>query len=197
MEQWLTTSPWPGLVLWTLIYISDYRMTIASARKQQNHPNLGFEGSFELTPQFQKDVDALKPISRRHILMLLLTNLLLLFMWWTFSMVEFLQGFLIPLGMFLLIEVAVHFRHFRSYHLFTQLEKRGGMEGRVVQSRWLIYSVSAHELFSFGVLYLLVFILTFSPFFFGGALACFVLAYSHYNRYRALFRYAARNTPPA
>ncbi len=195
MEQWLTNSPWPGMVLWTLIYISDYYMTIASARKYQNHPNLGFEGSFELTPQFQKDVDALKPISRRHILMLLLTNILLLFLWWLFSLVDFPQGFLLPLGMFLLMEVAVHFRHFRTYHLLTQVEKHGGMEGRVVQSRWLTYNTSAFELLSMGVLFLLASILTFSLFFFGGALACFALAYSHHDKYLALFRHAARRTP--
>jgi hypothetical protein len=40
MEILLTQNPWPGMILWTLVYISDYAMTIASARKYRDNPHL-------------------------------------------------------------------------------------------------------------------------------------------------------------
>ena len=80
-------------------------MTIASARKYRSNPHFEFEGSYELTPQFEKDVNALNPISKRHILMLVLTNLLLIIFWQLFSLLQFHQGFAFVLGMLLLMEV--------------------------------------------------------------------------------------------
>jgi len=32
METWLTLTPWLGVVLWIILYISDYYLTIYSAR---------------------------------------------------------------------------------------------------------------------------------------------------------------------
>ena len=111
MESWLTLNPWIGMILWTIIYISDYVMTIASARKYKSNPHIEFEGSYELTAQFEKDVNALNPVSKRHILMLILTNLLLIIFWQLFSLLQFQRGFAFVLGMLLLMEIGVHLRH--------------------------------------------------------------------------------------
>ena len=75
MEFWLATSPVPGVMLWIILYISDYVLTIYSARGFREIGHFQFEGSFELTPQFQRDIDALKPVSTRHIILLLLYSL--------------------------------------------------------------------------------------------------------------------------
>src|SRR5258706_14648986 len=115
MEGWLTVNPWTGMILWTIIYISDYVMTIASARKYKSNPHIEFEGSSELTAQFEKDVNALNPLSKRHFLMLILTNLLLIVFWQLFSLLQFQRGFAFLLGLLLLMEIGVHLRHFRTY----------------------------------------------------------------------------------
>lgn len=188
MEYRLTQNPWMGMILWTLIYISDYAMTIASARKYRSNPHLEFEGSYELTPQFEKDVNALNPISKRHILLLLLTNLILLILWWLFSLVGNRQGFSLTLGMFLLMEVGIHFRHFRTYHLLSLNESRGGMEGRLSYRRWFLFSTSAFEFICFSVLFLLTAVLTGSLFFLGGTISCLSLAINHQRRYRTLYK---------
>lgn len=70
MESWPATSPWPGVVLWIILYISDYYLTLYWARGFREIRHFQFEGSFELTPQYQKDIDGLKPISKLHITLL-------------------------------------------------------------------------------------------------------------------------------
>ena len=85
MEFWLATSPVPGVILWIILYISDYSLTIYSARGFREIGHFQFEGSFELTPQFQKDVDALKPVSKRHLILLVFSSLLIIFIWWITS----------------------------------------------------------------------------------------------------------------
>ncbi|MBM3124159.1 MAG: hypothetical protein FJZ87_03685 [Chloroflexi bacterium] len=188
MEYYLLLNPWIGMILWTLIYISDYGMTIASARKYRTNSHFEFEGSFELTPQFEKDVDALYPISRRHLLMLLLTNGMLLIFWWLFSRIYFLHGYLFVLGILILVEVGVHIRHFRTFHLLYMVEIKGGLEGKISYRRWLMFSTSAMEFFLFFVLFLITSILTNSYFFFGGSISCLSLAINHHRKYRTLYK---------
>jgi amino acid permease len=187
MESWLTQNPWMGMLLWTFIYISDYVMTIASARKYGTNPHISIEGSYELTPQFEKDVDALSPVSKRHILMLILTNLLLITFWLLLSLLGYTQGFAFVLGMLILLEVGVHLRHFRTYHLLALHEAKGGLEGTLHYRRWLLFNVSAFEFFCLCILFLITALLTYSPFFAGGSLACLSLAANHYKKYRKLY----------
>src|SRR5512144_760767 len=102
MEYWLATSPWYGVIVWIILYISDYYLTLYSARGFREIGHFQFEGSFELTPQFQKDIDALNLISRRHLIALILSSLLLLLIWWLTRFNFYLElAYLLFLGMFL------------------------------------------------------------------------------------------------
>src|SRR6266498_1633515 len=71
MQYLLATSPWYGVILWIILYISDYYLTIYSARGFREIGHFQFEGSMELTPQFQNDVNNLRPVSKRHLLYIL------------------------------------------------------------------------------------------------------------------------------
>ena len=111
MEDWLATSPIPGVILWIILYISDYVLTNYSARGFREIGDFRFEGSFDLTPQYQKDIDALKPVSKLHVTLLVLYSLLIVLIWWfTKHLLVFPWTYLLYLGMFLLLEVAVHLR---------------------------------------------------------------------------------------
>jgi len=180
MEYWLATSPWPGVVLWIILYISDYNLTIYSARGFREIGRFRFEGSYELTPQYQKDIDALKPVSRLHIALLIVYSLMILGLWWLFTILPYVGGlYTMYLGMFLLLEVAVHFRHLRNLFLVQEIRKNGGVEGEITYPRWFSYKLSAFEIYLFAGLYLLVAILTFSPFFLGGAIICVGTGFKH------------------
>jgi len=180
MEYWLAASPWPGVILWIILYLSDYYLTIYSARGFRQIGHFQFEGSYELTPQFQQDVDALKPISRRHLLLLAVYSLLIFLLWWV--IVRYLGSprlYLLYLGVFLLVEVAVHLRHLRNVFLVREILKNGGVDGHISYRKWFSYRVSSFEFNLVGVLFLIVSALSFSTFFLGGALVCFGTGFKH------------------
>jgi len=180
MENWLATSPWIGVVLWIILYVSDYYLTIYSARGFREVGHFQFEGSFELTPQYQKDINELKPVSPRHIILLFVYSLIIFILWWVFDYL-FVYPWLYKfyLGMFLLIEVAVHLRHLRNVFLVREIRKSGGVDGQITYRKWFSYRISAFDLYLFGGLFLLIALLTFSAFFFGGAIMCFGTAFKH------------------
>ena len=180
MEYWLATSPWPGVILWVILYTSDYYLTIYSARGFREIGHFQFEGSFELTPQYQKDVDALKLISKRHIILLIVYSLLIFILWWVFDyLFVFPRLYNLYLGMFLLIEVVVHLRHLRNVFLFREIKTHGGVDGEISYRKWFSYRVSAFEINLFGFLFLIITVLTFSTFFLGGALMSFGIGFKH------------------
>jgi len=194
METWLATSPWPGVTLWIILYISDYYLTLYSARGFREIGHFQFEGSFELTPQYQKDIDALTPVSRLHIILLVLYSLLIVFIWWfTRFLIYFPWTYLLYLGMFLLLEVAVHIRHLRNVSLIREIRKNGGVEGQISYRKWFTYKVSAFEFYLSSILFLIIAALTYSLFFVGGAIMCFGTGFKHSR----MAKKAKTNQPPA
>jgi hypothetical protein len=180
MEFWLATSPIPGVILWIILYISDYTLTIYSARGFREIGHFKFEGSFELTPPFQKDIDTLKPFSKRHVILLVLYSLLIVFIWgFTKRLLFFPWTFLLYLGMFLLLEVGVHLRHLRNISLIREIRKNGGVEGQISYKKWFSYRISASEFYLYSALFLIFAVLTYSPFFLGGAIMCFGTGFKH------------------
>jgi hypothetical protein len=180
VELWLARSPWIGVILWIILYISDYYLTIYSARGFKEIGHFQFEGSFELTPQFQKDIDALKPISRLHITLLILYSLVIVVIWYLFVyFLGLLWAYLLYLGMFLLLETAVHLRHFRNVFLIREIKKSGGASGEISYKKWFSYRVSAFELYLYFGLFLMIAALESSPFFLGGAIICFGNGFKH------------------
>ena len=180
MEYWLATSPWPGVMLWIVLYISDYYLTIYAARGFRQIGHFQFEGSYELTPQFQQDVDALKPVSRLHLVMLVLCSLVIYLLWWLCA--DWLARpwlYNLYLGLFLLVEVAVHLRHLRNVFLVREVRKHGGVEGQISYRKWFSYRISAFEFHMIGSLFLLVALLSFSSFFLGGVLVCYGTGLRH------------------
>ncbi len=180
MEYFLGISPLPGVILWIILYISDYYLTIYSARGFREIGHVRFEGSFELTPQYQKDIDELKPVSRRHVILLVLYSLLIVFIWWLTKQFYFFPWtYLFYLGMFLLLEVAVHMRHLRNISQIREIRKNGGVEGEISYRKWFSYRISASEFYLYGALFFLFAILAYSPFFLGGSLMCFATGIKH------------------
>jgi len=180
MQYLLATNPWYGIILWMILYTSDYYLTIYSARGFREIGRFQFEGSFELTPRYQKDIDHLRPISRLHITLLFAYSVLILIVWWITSLSIYLQWtYPLYLGMFLLLEVAVHLRHFRNLFLIQEIRRNGGADGQLTYKRWFSYRISAYELYLSATLFLLVALLTYSLFFLGGAIMCYGTAFKH------------------
>lgn len=194
MEYWLTTSPWPGVILWIILYISDYYLTIYSARGFREIGQFQFE-VFELTPQYQKEVAALKPVSKLHIALLIFYSLLIVLIWWLTKLLTYFfpLTYLLYLGMFLLLEVAVHFRHLRNVFLIREIKRNGGVDGQIFYRKWFSYRISAFDFYMFSALFLIFALLRYSPFFLGGAIMCFGTGLKHTR----LAKKARSNPSPA
>ena len=180
MQYWLASSPWYGIILWSILYISDYYMTLYCARGFREIGHIRFEGSFELTPEYQKDIDALRPVSMRHLIALTLSSLVLALLWWLSRLNFYLElAYPLFLGMFLLLEVAIHLRHFRNASLIRTAKRHGGIDGQITYKRWFSYRISANDLYIVSALFLVVAVLTYSLFFLGGAISCLVTGIRH------------------
>jgi hypothetical protein len=180
MQFWLATNPWYGVLLWIILYTSDYYLTLYSARGFREIGHFQFEGSFELTPQYQKDIDNLRPVSRLHLTLLVVYSAVILLVWWITRLSVFLEWtYPLYLGMFLLLEVAVHLRHLRNVALIREIKRHGGVEGQISYKKWFSYRISASELYLYATLFLMIALLTYSLFFLGGAIMCYAMGFRH------------------
>lgn len=164
------------------LYLSDYAFTIVCARLYRSGAMDKFviEGSFELTPYFQGDVDSLKLISPRFVTMLLVSGLLLTLIWFlnarsTPEIYEFV------LGSMILLEFAIHHRHIRNFFMFRKFAEPDCVRGRIEYSRPFVLQTSSTELFAFSGLFLFLFAFTPSWFVLGGAASCAMTAAKHRN----------------
>jgi hypothetical protein len=185
-------SLWPGLATWAALYVSDYCLTIYCARlyRTRARGRICFEGSFELTPMFQKDVDAGRRFSPRFLIVLVASGAWLGMAWLLSNLPPVnLEIYEFALGMLVLVELAVHHRHIRNAVFFRTGFGDDGVRGRIEYPRPLILRNSAAELLCFAGLYLAVFAVTGSPFLLGGATLTLATGLGHLR----LARKAAMN----
>ena len=158
-------------------------MTITSARLYQAGAKdfVSIEGSLELTPLYQKDVDALRRFSPRALGIIVLYSILLVAMWLlSIKFAETPELFGAFLGALILGNLTANMRHVRNLTMFRYAKEGQGLAGRLEQSRWLTLKLSSVELLSFAALYLIVFLISGSWFFAGGALMCASSAVRHW-----------------
>ena len=182
LELLLVNHLWLAIATWALMYVLDYTFTLKAARLYQNKVKefISFGGSYELTPYYQPDINALRIISPRF-LWALLVGVTLIFVSWAIA-VHFLNMpdfFSFMLGMLILLQVAVHLRHIRNLALFRAIEQGESVTGRLEYSRFMTLKMSAVEFWSIAALFLLVFLLTSSWFFLGGAASCLGVGLKH------------------
>ncbi len=195
MIEILRDSPWPGLIIWVLLYISDYSFTIVCARHYRAQTKIAFEGSFELTPMFQADIDALKRVSPKFVLMMCLYSLLLWWVWYETSQPhELPEAYHFVLGGLILLEMAVHMRHLRNWFLFTRVLRAGDVQGHLEYPRGVILRASGFEMWTFAGFFLALFLVTTSWFILGGAVTCALTGAKHA---RLAERHARSKAPAA
>ncbi len=179
VTELFSQSPWPGVALWMALYISDYAFTIACARMYRAQDKIAYEGSFEITPFYQSDVNALRRLSPKFVLALVLSAGLLWLVWQQAVRAGSPMIYSVLLGALILSELAVHTRHLRNWFFFANILGGDGVQGRVTYPRSVILRASAIELWSFAGLYGVIFAMTASWFVLGGVLKCSALALSH------------------
>jgi len=185
----LTGHLWLTLALWAGVYIADYYLTLAGAQLYGRGVErvLAFEGSYELNPLFQQDIDGRRRISIRFLVMLGVTCMLLAFAWRGVWLRWFVPGvFQLYLGALLLTELVVLMRHVRNIAMFRQILAGADLAGQIRYPRWFALRTSATDLGLFAGFFLLLATIAAPPFFLGGALACGALALRHLRSSRRL-----------
>jgi hypothetical protein len=184
VETLLTAHLWLSLPLWALSYLADYALTLRTAQLYQGQArqHFAFDGSFELTPYYQADIDRLRRFSPRFWLALGLSLLASALVWVLSVVVLQLPAFYTFLiGALLLRQAAVLLRHARNLVLFRAVRDTSDVSGQVSYARPLVLAMSSAEFASFGLLYLALAVVTSSWFVLGGAVACAVTAYQHWR----------------
>jgi len=182
IEKSLVEHFWLGPAVWTVLYLLDYALTIHGARLKRACPQDRYriEGSYELTPYYQPDVDSLHRFSWRLFLMIPV-GWSILGMTWVLTVRggSFPEVYLAFLGAMVLVELPIFGRHFMTSSFYRDMALPGAAKGSIEISRWVIYRRSAVEFFSFSALFLAVFILEQDWLFLGGALKCLATAIRH------------------
>jgi hypothetical protein len=182
LSNFFLRSLWPGLLVWIVLYVSDYALTITAARLYRKGVNekIVFEGSYEITPYFQKDIDSLRLISPRFLVALLWIAGLLAVSWLFFAQSQ-PELYEFMLGLMILVQLSIHTRHLRNLFLFRAITKTSGITGRIEYSRALMLRMSSTESLIFSGMFLILFAFTQSWFILGGAVGCLALAAKHFR----------------
>ena len=179
MPNFFFEHAWPGMVIWGLFYVSDYALTITCARLYRQQETIVVEGSYEISPFYQRDIDSLRVVSRRFVFILLLTLGALGFLWKLNESSPAPELWQFVLGALVGGELAVHMRHFRNLVLFRTINNTELVRGRIEYSRPVVLRASSWECFSFSALYFMIFVFTGSWFILGGVVTCFSLGIKH------------------
>jgi hypothetical protein len=187
---------WAGLAVWGALYVSDYVFTLTCARLYQSgvKEKIAFEGSFEITPYFQSDIDSLRAVSPRFLAAMAVGCVCLGAIWWLAGIFD-ARLYQFVLGSMILSELAIHHRHLRNLFLFRAILSTHGIQGRMQYARPSMLRMSAVELFAFAGLYAFLFLFTFSWFVLGGVLSCFSIGLKHRSLARKHSSTAAGQDP--
>lgn len=178
MPQLFLTNIWTGVAFWVVLYTSDYTLTIVGARLYRGvREKIAFEGSYELNPYFQRDINALRTISPRFLLALILSSAWLCVVW-ELAQLAAPQLYAFCLGAIVLLELCIHIRHIRNIAFF-RVAATDAVRGRIEYSKRVTLGNSAVEMLSFSGLLLILFAFTGSWFLLGGAPSCLALAVKH------------------
>ena len=184
LEEAICRQLWVVLPVPLLLFLSDHYLTILAARylKEGAGEHIQREGSYELTPAWQDDVDALRLFSPKFLRAALSFSLLIVVFWFV-SRENDLAMFFFRLfwGGHILLELCIHIRHARNITLFRCAKTHQGVRGRVWTARWLSYRQSAVQLLAWCALLLVLHLLTGSVFVLGGGVMLGCTSLSHWK----------------
>ncbi|MDE1965442.1 MAG: hypothetical protein KGJ50_12475 [Xanthomonadaceae bacterium] len=178
MADALFTSLWAGPLLVFALWLSDYEFTVIGAKLYKAQDKVVYQGSYELNPLTQRDVDASRRIGFRIIFKPLYIAIVVAVVGAFFRSSSGHSGpYALVLGAFVLAQLAIHFRHFQSWYLFKRVVPAA--KGRIEYPRG--FRSSALQLVLFAVLFFVLYVVTGSLFILGGAVMCCVNAVIHYR----------------
>lgn len=185
VETYLLHHNWIPALAWIILYTGDYYLTLYGARLREMQSVYNLEGSYELTPEYEKDVDSRRKLSPTFIAWLVYGVIIMFVPTITgcYEGMDRIYGFLV--GALIVLELAVLYRHFQNTYMYKTLSRPdSGVTGSISLSRSYIYKSSAVQLAIMAALMLILAALTMSAILLGGAIAITGISWQH-NRLSA------------
>jgi hypothetical protein len=181
METEFLRHAWMPACLWAFLYAGDYYLTLYGARLAKRQPFVVIEGSYEMTPAYQHDIDNQRRLSSLLVAWLVGTTAFLLLIGYVAAPpVTWLYGVLA--GMLILPELAVYLRHWRNITSYRRLASlTPGVSGQITYTRPFIYRQSALDVFGLAAFTSLAGVLTMSSVLLGGAFGLVLQALNHWR----------------
>jgi hypothetical protein len=179
LEPLLVHHWWVGPILWLLAYLGDLFLTHwgASLWRRGKGALVSFDGSYELTPELQKDVDKGRIAPRLLVSAAFWAGLLGVI--GQFVANDSVKSvYLLFLGGLLLVEIPVYLRHIRNLSWVFMTRGIAGLPSATFP-RYIAYRLSGIELLAFAMLFLAAGSVTGSLLFFGGAASCALIGAKH------------------
>jgi hypothetical protein len=167
---------WAPLVALVAVatFVLDWSLThVGAAASRKVRDRYAFEGSYELNPTWQADIDAGRRFTWRMVGVAVALAALLLAMRYAVELGELDPAFFaFAAGAVLLIQAPTIMAHATNLQMFRGLADPSAVTGSITFNRWLIVRQAASYLIRFAVLWLLLWVPSQQAFFLGGALAC-------------------------
>ena len=179
--DWLINSVW-SILIWAVLYTSDHVLAVLSHRMLEKgaEQHLVYEVDRLALPVAQQSAPRRALFSARFLLSLALMALMLFFFWYNRKNPLYFPGlYEFVLGGMLLLQGVAHIRHAPQLTLLWYAQTSQGIDGKVEFSAWLDYRQSAFELLAFGLLFVVIYLLTGRVFFLGGMILCLMTALAH------------------
>jgi hypothetical protein len=177
---------WIPAIVWFILYTSDYYLTIWGAKLYRSQSVYLHEESYEMTPEYVKDVNNLRKISPTHLIWLIAGTIGILGVGYLGKDIpHFFGGFV---GFMIIPELVIHERHISNIFLFRTLSssEKASIKGHAVISRSFSYRQSAISMFTFAVIMFILFAMTNGDVFIGGGFGLLMVVYSDMKHSRQL-----------
>jgi len=179
----LALFDWAPLVIAIVVatFFADYLLTHLGARASRLvSERWSVEGSYELNPTWEKQIDSGRIVGPRVFLAAALLGAALgaarLLAWPGGEPLE-PAIFAFFAGVMLLLQAPILMVHAANLQTFRDLRDPTAVEGGLRYRRWFIYRQGAAHLVRFGVLWLLLWLPSQQAFFLGGAFSCFAFGW--------------------
>ena len=182
IERLIISNPWSALIVGVLAYGVGYYLGLYEAYLYHIGAKsyLVLEGDYELTPALQAAIFKRRWVNGRFLAVVFFLTVGILAMWQITirqynrpDVLTFLMGGLV------LYEAAAGIQHLRNIVLFYYAPKSANLQGKITYSKRLVHTLSFYEMYGFVALYLIMFLVSATWFYLGGALTCFVAGRRH------------------
>jgi hypothetical protein len=168
VESYVLNHPWLPAALWIVLLVGDYYLTLWGARLYRAQHVYQIEGSYELNPLYERDVDRQRLFSGWLLLWVIVGAALLLGGY----AVEAKYAYGVVVGCMIVGDIGIWMGHLENITALRGIcGRRPGVIGQVRSSRENTYRRSSFRFAMLGLLAVVLFVLTGSAMILGGCLA--------------------------